>query len=309
MKWNKIGFFQIQRDSYPWVHSHAQLPTPISLGNNIVRVFFASRTKNQSSHVGFVDLCIANDGSDFTIKKISSEPVLAPGLPGNFDEHGVYPSCVVKNDGIYYLYYIGWNQGVENPLFYASIGLATSVDGIRFNRHSVAPLMARSEYDPCLVTSPHVYLDGEAWRMSYVSGIRWTRNNEGRLQSHYHIKLAEGSGPSDWIRLGRVAIDFQSGETNIARPAVMKFGKNDYRMWYSYVHSSIGKYRIGYAESNDGTNWKRKDHLAGITIGDDFFSQMVCYPSLFSVSDKIFMLYNGDNFGEHGFGVARLSID
>lgn len=308
MKWKKIGFYELPRGKYPWMHSHAQLPTPFLLKDDIVRVLFASRTENQRSHIGYVDLRIAKDDS-FAVENISSNPILVPGLPGHFDEHGVYPSCVVKKDGMFYLYYIGWNQGVEQPLFYASIGLATSLDGIRFERDSVAPLLSRSEYDPCLVTSPNIYLDGDRWRMSYVSGIKWTRNNKGYLQSHYHIKMADSLGPRNWVRNGDVAIDFKDGETNIARSAVMKFGESDYRMWYSYVHSNIGKYRIGYATSTDGIFWTRKDHLAGITIGDKYFTEMICYPSLFSIGDKIYMLYNGDNFGESGFGISRLILD
>jgi len=304
MKWRKVGFFELPCGKYPWMQSHAQLPTPVVIDNSLVRVFFATRTTNQRSSVAYVDLVISADGEKVTVERISPAPTLAPGPCGYFDEHGVYPSCVVHLNGIYYLYYIGWNQGVEAPLFYASIGLATSEDGVNFERESPAPLLARSEHDPCLVTSPHVYVEDERWRMSYVSGVKWSRNAEGKLQSHYHIKLAEGSGPRNWKRDGRIAIDFKPGETNIARSAVITGGQVPYRMWFSYVHSSIKKYRIGYAESTDGENWIRKDDAAGISLDDKHCREMVCYPAHFQIGGRHFMVYNGDRYGEEGFCIA-----
>jgi hypothetical protein len=304
MKWKKIGFFSVPTDKFPWMHSHAQLPTPLVIDDGLVRVFFASRNESQRSHIAYTELSIPPDAGSMRVERIATRPVLSPGPFGNFDEHGVYPSCVIFHDGLFYMYFIGWNQGVEEPLFYASIGLATSIDGINFDRDSVAPLLARSDHDPCLVTSPHVYIDNGRWRMSYVSGVKWTRNAVGRLQSHYHIKLAEGTGPRDWQRNGEVAIDFGSGETNIARSALIKGGEKPYRMWFSYVASNIGKYRIGYAESTDGSNWIREDRNAGIMLDNEHCREMVCYPAVFNLYGRHFMVYNGDRFGQAGFCVA-----
>lgn len=306
MTWRKIGFFEIPQGRSSWMYSHCQLPTAMPLDNRRVRVFFASRTQQQRSHIGFVDLAFSANRKSFSVERVSDAPVLSPGPIGFFDEHGVYPSSVVCHEGRHYMFFIGWNQGVEPPLFYASIGLATSEDGLNFQRSSRAPVMARSEFDPCLVTSPHVYLENGLWRMTYVSGIKWTRNEQGRLVSHYHIKYAESRSPCEWKSGGQVAIDLIAGETNIARSSVLKVSENDYRVWYSYVHLDVGKYRIGYAESTDGKVWQRKDHLAGITLDGDFAKEMICYPCVFRLGDHFFMLYNGDDFGKAGFGVARL---
>ncbi len=304
--WCKIGLVGVPKTGLPWMYSHCQLPTAMPLGGRRVRVFFASRTEQQRSHIGYVDLELKAGGESFSVVGVSEEPALAPGPLGFFDEHGVYPSCVVRHEGKWYMYYIGWNQGVEWPLFYAAIGLATSEDGKTFQRMFKAPLLSRSEVDPCLVTSPHVYKDGDCWRMTYVSGVAWSRSDDGILKSHYNIKTAESDNLFDWRRSGNAAIDFGPGETNIARSAVVKFTDDDYRMWYSFVHSGVGKYRIGYAESRDGSLWERRDDLAGISIGDEFATQMICYPCVFTLGDDMYMLYNGDNFGKRGFGIAVL---
>lgn len=301
--WTRLGYFELPADRPEWWVSHCQLPTPLALTGNRVRVYFAARTAEQRSQVGWTELELNESG--FQALATSAEPGLTPGPAGCFDEHGVYPSCVVPYEDSYLLYYVGWIQGAEPPMFYAAIGLATSRDGLRFERHSPAPLVDRGPFDPCLVTSPHVYREGPDWRMTYVSGLRWERDAEGKLQSHYHIKSAWSTNPFEWQRQGRVAVDFQAGETNLARSWVVQRGPGDYAMWYSYVKAEIGRYRIGYAESSDGATWERADHRAGIDVGDEQAQQMIAYPSVVQVPAGTFLFYNGDRFGAAGFGVAR----
>ena len=33
---------------------------------------------------------------------------------------------------------------------------------------------------------------------------------------------------------------------------------------------------------------------------------MQCYPHVFECDGKVYLLYNGNEFGRHGFGLARL---
>ena len=203
------------------------------------------------------------------------------------------------------MYYIGWEKGYKQPLFHASIGLAISDDGQDFMKMSVAPIMGRSEHDPCLVTSPHVYRDDDLWNMNYVSGVKWTENSiSNTLKSFYHIKSATSQDMIHWERQGDIAIDFEGDESNIARPSVYKDANNSYNMWYSYVDAKIGKYRMGCAHSNDGKSWDRKDKDVGIGLDDDFCQEMISYPQVFNIQDRLYMLYNGDQFGKQGFGIA-----
>ena len=203
------------------------------------------------------------------------------------------------------MYTIGWNPGVRSPLFYSTIGLAVSNDGGEsFRRYSQAPIMARSDYDPCLVTAPFVLLEGGRWRMWYVSGYKW-EEIAGELCSYYHIKYAESKDGINWDRQGIVAIDNRPGERNIARPSVLKDG-DVYRMWYSY--STCAGYRIGYAISSDGIVWNRLDSQAGLDLSSEGWdSQSAAYPHVFKHNDQLYMAYNGNNFGKDGFGLAILT--
>ncbi|NJL55585.1 hypothetical protein HC928_10595 [bacterium] len=125
-----------------------------------------------------------------------------------------------------------------------------------------------------------------------------------KTSSFYDIKYAESDNPYNWERTGKVAVGLRDNETNVARSAVVKLGSEDYRMWFSYVHSRVGKYRIGFAQSKDGYDWLRQDDLAGIGLDNEQAKEMICYPSIFQLNQKIYMLYNGDEFGKDGFGVA-----
>ena len=282
------------------MRSHAALPTPLQIEGSLYRVYFAGRDGVNRSHVGFFDIDLENPA---TVLRVSEEPVLVPGPLGHFDDHGVYAASAVRHRELVYLYTIGWNPGRRPPLFYASIGLSVSDDGGKtFEKYGRAQIMARSEHDPCLVTSPVVLREHDLWRMWYVSGYRWEETPQG-LESHYHIKYAESDDGIHWRRDGRVCIDHASPEErNISRCCVLADGDR-YRAWYSYDRG--GGYRIGYAESPDGYDWIRKDDEVGLEpSAEGWDAQAQAYPFVVRHDGRWFMFYNGNGFGRDGVGLA-----
>ncbi len=84
-------------------------------------------------------------------------------------------------------------------------------------------------------------------------------------------------------------------------------------MWYSvrngsdYRKNTEKSYRIGYAESVDGIKWIRKDKDVGIDVSEEGWDiEMLAYPNVYRHKNKLFMLYNGNGFGQSGFGYAVL---
>ncbi|MBO6762612.1 MAG: hypothetical protein JJ909_16770, partial [Roseivirga sp.] len=62
--------------------------------------------------------------------------------------------------------------------------------------------------------------------------------------------------------------------------------------------------------SQDLVTWERNDELAGITTSDTGWdSEMVCYPHLKVIDDDFYLFYCGNNFGQDGFGLAKMIID
>lgn len=302
MIWRKHGrLFDPREAGFSWMSSHAQLPVADRVEGSTYRVYFASRNKDQVSSVGCV---VVRLGNRPCVEQVLPKPVLEPGPIGTFDEHGVFPSCIVNLPDRKRMYYIGWNRGVRAPLFYAAIGVADSTDGgSTWRKRSPAPILSRSEHDPCLVTSPHVMRYGDCFRMTYVSGIRW-EEAAGGLRSYYHIKYAESQDGLDWRRDGWVAVDFAGAdETNVARSSVIEL-RDRLGMWFCFVRGEA-RYRIGYAESKDFLSWSRNDAAAGIGVSaDGWDSEMVCYPNVFREGGRLYMLYNGNAFGRDGFGIA-----
>ena len=260
---------------------------------------FSSRDQAGRSQIGSFDFKPAEPAS----LSVRPEPEITLGELGSFDDNGVTTSCVVSHKGRRYHYYTGWNLGVTVP-FYLGIGLAISEDGGEtYRKVSGAPIMGRSAADPFLTASPFVLIEGEIWRMWYVSCSRWLIE-EGRPKHWYHIRYAESHNGIDWKASGAVCIDFKDpSEFAISRPCVVKDGEI-YKMWYA---ARGEKYRIGYAESTDGIRWTRLDHEAGIDVSaHGWDSEMIEYPHVFDAADLRYMLYNGNTFGKTGIGLAVL---
>lgn len=296
--WKKLGLIFQPKGRAEWAHSHAWVPTVETVGDGLVRVYFGARNANNLSQIGAftMDLDNPKETSDFT-----ENPLLELGPLGSFDDSAVLPSCIVNHDGQKLLYYIGWTQGKRIPYF-ASIGLAISQDrGKTFVKISRAPLIGRSEVDPFFTAASYVRVEENLWRMWYTTNTEWRIVGEEVLP-RYHIKYAESDDGINWDRNGIVAIDFDSPENYVVARPWVEFDNGLYRMWYSYRGSS---YRIGYAESKDGTTWTRLDHAAGIDVSaEGFDSEMIEYAAVVRHKGKKFMFYNGNNYGEDGIGLA-----
>ncbi len=297
MKWIKKGLIVSPQKNLWWMQTHAMLPFAEIIKDNICRIYFSGRDKNNRSHIGYV---LADINSSFKILEYSKEPVLSLGKLGCFDDNGVTPSWVVNYNGKKYLYYIGWNKAstVRMGLI---MGLAISEDnGLTFHRYSSAPILERTDKEPyAILTAPCVLFDKDIWKMWYVSGIGWVNPDLPR----YNIKYAESNDGIKWDRKGIVCIDFKVDENALARPCVIK-ENGIYKMWYSYKGDN---YRIGYAESRDGITWGRLDKQAGIDVsksGHD--SEMIEYAFVFNHKGKKYMLYNGNDYGKEGIGLAVL---
>ena len=80
-----------------------------------------------------------------------------------------------------------------------------------------------------------------------------------------------------------------------------------YRQATGFRKNKERSYRIGYAYSTDLVNWTRDDENTGIDVSTEGWdSDMLCYPHVFECNGKIYLLYNGNEFGRFGFGLAVL---
>ncbi len=185
--------------------------------------------------------------------------------------------------------------------FYLAVGLAVSDDGGRtFSKYSPAPIMDRNVVDPFLTASPSILVEGGLWRMWYISGTGWENTASG-ARPRYLIKYAESRDGIRWERDGQIAVQFESdGEYAMGRPHVIN-DRGIYRMWYCIRGD---RYRMAYAESNDGLVWRRCDAEGGAPPRQDWDDEMQSYPMVLRAGGRWIMFYNGNGYGATGFGCA-----
>jgi hypothetical protein len=300
MRWEKIGRIFCPDNNASWMVSHAANPLVMPLDNHLYRVYFNCRDAQNRSYVGWFEF---DPRDPFNIQRVSSAPVLTPGAPGLFDDSGVSLGCLVPHDSEHWLYFVGWNLCTTVP-WRNSIGLASATGAApdEFQKTSRAPLIDRSEVDPFSLSYPWVLREGTRWRMWYGTNITW---GPAISDMRHVIKYAESDDGQHWQRTGRVAVGLaQPDEVAMSRPYVIK-DPDCYRMWYSFRGAA---YRIGYAESQDGLTWERRDALAGIDVSESGWdSDMIEYACVFDAGSARYMLYNGNRYGQTGLGLAVLA--
>jgi predicted GH43/DUF377 family glycosyl hydrolase len=303
MKWKKLGLVYAPHGESSWAVSHAASPTVTMIDEDRLRIFVAFLDRAQVGRIGYVDVDAADPRR---VLKVSKEPVLNIGVPGTFDDNGVMPISIIRHEGRLLLYYIGWQLGVQ-VRYYLFIGLAVSDDdGETFTRGSQAPILDRSDGELFVRTAAFVRLEEQRWKMWYIAGDRWI-DVEGKQVPTYNMRYLESDHPAIWGKSGRVILDVDNhDEYGLGRPFILK-EDGVYKMWYSIRTVSKG-YRLGYAESPDGLSWERKDDAVGIDVSDSGWdSEMVCFSSVQPTRYGTYMFYNGNNYGETGFGVALLA--
>lgn len=302
MRWRKMGRVYAPDGSLWWAKKYAFPPTPYPLNEEVLRVFVSSCDENMVGRVGYVDV-LADNPSE--VVRVSQEPVLDIGTDGAFDENGLLPTCVVDVDGRLYMYYVGYQLG-RKVRYYQFEGLAISDDGGNsFKRHQRVPVTDRSDAELLNRTSAFVRRREGVFQMWYVGGSEWTVVNDKALPV-YNIKYLESPDGVRWGPEGRVCIDYESEDEHaFGKPFVIE-DAGLHKMFYSVRTRSRG-YRLGYAESEDGHHWVRKDSEVGIDVSESGWdSEMIAYACVVRHRDRVYMFYNGNNCGETGFGYAVL---
>ena len=283
-------------------YTHASNPSMIHLDNDIFLLAFSSRL-NQQANIFLAHAEIKNEKI-----KLISKPQLAlkPSEPGYFDSEGLLNCCFVKYDKKIYIYYSGW-QNIQQGLWHCDTGRAVAdPDKLTAKREFNGPVMGRDKYNPIFAAATSVHVDENGnWKSWYNSGISWEKKEEG-WHPKYGIHYATSKDGLNWsYRPGLIIPIKDEYEHSFGRPSVVKWdGK--YQMWFSHRGTKeYSTYRIGYASSADGINWKREDNKSGITISDTGWdNESICYPYLIKHKNIRYMLYSGNRYGLTGSGYA-----
>jgi hypothetical protein len=316
MKWKKIG-----RIFDPTKHvlasdfvEFAQSPQTLVF-EDFVRIYFSTRKRDDIngkylSYISFIDI----DKEFKTIVNISNKIVIKLGDLGCFDEHGIFPFSPLRVGDKIMAYTCGWSRRVSVSVE-TSTGFAISDDnGGTFKKIGAGPIMSSSLNEPFLVGDSFVRIFNGIFHMWYIYGTKWSNEpNEELPVRIYKIAHATSKDGIMWDRDGKKIISDKLNEDECqALPTVIEHN-NKYHMYFCFRQSTGFRkivergYRIGYAWSEDLLTWTRDDESSGISISEiGWDSEMMCYPHVFKCDDKIYLLYNGNEFGRFGFGIAVL---
>ena len=313
MKWKKLGkiFDPTEHKLHNNCEAFAQSPQAL-LFDDFVRIYFSTREKDAQtgkflSHVSYVDM---NKRFDRIIK-VADHTVIDLGKLGSFDEHGIFPINILRYDNKIWAYTCGWSRRVSVSVE-TSTGFAISDDdGATFRKIGDGPVMSSSLHEPFLVGDSFVRRFEGIFHMWYIYGIKWIINEQEAAARVYKIGHAVSSDGISWQKEGRQIVDDRLNVEECQALPTVVYEKGKYHMFFCY-REAIGfrenkdkGYRIGYAYSSDLVNWVRDDANGGIDVSEnDWDSDMMCYPNVFHCDGKLYMLYNGNEFGRYGFGLA-----
>jgi sucrose-6-phosphate hydrolase SacC (GH32 family) len=313
-KWEKLGrVFDPSKVGYNYIQQFAQAPSAI-IFDNFVRVYFSCRPKPDEngqyvSYSAFVDL---DKNNLLKILRFSEKPILKLGSLGEFDEFGTYPVSVIKRDNEFWAYYAGWTR-CESVPYNTSIGLAISNDdGVTFEKYKLGPVLSFSLHEPMTISGPKIRYFNNKFYLFYVTGLKWIKGID-KPESVFKIRMAISNDGIEWQRFNKNIIEDVLEENECQSSPDVFFKNGKYHMFFSYKFSYDFRnrergYRIGYAWSYDLLTWNREDSRAGLDVSEfGWDSEMVSYPHILELNNKIYMFYIGNSVGKEGFGVALLT--
>jgi hypothetical protein len=304
MKWRKLGRIFCPEGRNDWMHSHAMIPIAEQIDGDAYRIYFSARDRLNRGHGAYLEIDMRNPTQ---VVRVHDQPILEPGELGCFDDSGALPNSLVTIGGRKLLYYTGINLGVTVKIR-NSIGLAEWDAGAgRFKRCFPGPVIDRTRDLPHFVATPEMHFETGRFRAWFTSCVDWKQTPDGP-KHYYRLEYGESADGVNWVRNGTVAIDFRDEfEYALGVPRVLKDDRG-YQMWFcARATADCPTYRLQHALSSDGITWIRQPGRAGIDISPDGWdSEMICYPFVFDHRGERYLLYNGNQYGRTGFGIAVL---
>ncbi|MBN1187427.1 MAG: hypothetical protein JXB49_34440 [Bacteroidales bacterium] len=303
MKWHKLGRLFCPQSNHPKLLSHASNPLAVKIEGDLYRIFYSGRDSRNRSSVGFVDIDIC----ERKIIHFKNDPIVEHGPEGSYYSHGISIGNILEIKEYKYMLFMAW-QIRPGEHWRGDIGRLYLDDQLNLHIIDKEPFFSMDAPDPISLSYPFVMkMENNEYYMWYGSTITWDAGNSEMLHVINYAKSTDGI---TWHRKG-VALPFKLGLAQaFSRPCVIGNSIDGFHMWFSYRGSVHSKYRIGHAYSSDGDSWKLKLDDAGIDVSSTGWdSEMIEYPFVFDHKGERYMLYNGNEYGLTGFGLAILEQD
>jgi predicted GH43/DUF377 family glycosyl hydrolase len=228
------------------------------------------------------------DGITWTLNQTT--PVLYPGSPGSWDSWAVHPGAVIKDGGIFKMYYPAYSYQ------YAQwhIGLATSTDGIHWEKYPEPVLYGTSGWQFQIGPSSIIKVDGTYYLYFY-----------GRNYPSYSIGVATSTDGIHWTKYTNNPIllsEYSWEGTGIYYPSVIK--ENDQ---FKMIYMNASADAFGIATSTDGIHWTKtgsNPFFKKANTADDWAEYDIAYPHLMKIGTEYRIYYSGIGDGASGYQIG-----
>ena len=225
-------------------------------------------------------------------------PVLWPGEYGNWDSYCVAPGTVIKEGDIYKMYYVGYS----NPYDKYSIGLATSLDGINWQKYGSPVIEGTIGWERQIAA--HSIIKRDSLYYLYYDGRSQTGDNR--------IGVAFSYDGISWTKYGGNPIlePTQNWEgTGVAYPGVIN-ENGTFKMVYMKVTAESDEL-FGIANSTDGISWTKSNTnpiFGPQNTSNGWANYDIAYPCFIKAGNEFRIYYSGWNGGMYKIGFARKQI-
>ena len=248
----------------------------IMYDENIYKMWFMNLYSGGRGDISYAE---SIDGLSWEV--LSNGPVLTAGDPGSWDDYTVGMGYVIKDDGIYKMYYIGMQEPLSGM---RQIGLATSTNGIDWIKRP----------DPVLTTNFDEFYLG-VHSILRVNGAYYMYYDSSPMNSYFDFVINLTTSPDgiNWTRYSGnpVLVSDQNWEGISVRHATLVNEANSYKMIYSNETQS----GLGMAYSSDGINWLKEPLNPIFSLNDlhNNWAMKISYPCFGRYGNQYRIYYTG----------------
>lgn len=237
--------------------------------------------------------CMAQNGKSYTFYATSVDgniwtkrttPVLSPSL--SWDGLGTVTHSVIKDGSTYKLYYTGISGSGPYSYNY-QIGLATSIDGISWEKNNTPVLGSGSGWETT-VSSAEVVKRDSIYYMYY----------HGATSNSYAIGLATSTDGVNFTRHGANPIINKTANWEQKGPCcpTVIYDQNQFIMVFQ--NSEGNGMSFGKAYSTNGINWTKDStpFFGCPNTSNDWASGYAAYPCLRKINNEYRIYYSGSNY-------------
>jgi predicted GH43/DUF377 family glycosyl hydrolase len=272
--------------AYQYVYQPAVLYDSVK---QMYLMVFSSRSWGASVLSGAV--AMSANGRDWF--PYSKNPVLNPGIPGEFDSRWVVPASLVYDGREYKLYYTGYNDTVWRP------GVATSPDGVRWSKYAGNPVLTvtPNSWESKGVSTPKVHFDGMRYTMHYC----------GYDGSQYEIGMATSPDGFRWTKHFGNPVFARGTPGAWDEKSVVTAGIFIYHGTYFMMYSAGPLTAMGIAISGDGISWSRYQGNPVFFPGaGDSWESRIEYGSMLLRGNTVHLWYSGYGPSSGGFNAWQV---